>query len=557
MDQLTKPLTEHTLEELQSLRTESHSAFQTLVELESPTVAQVDEAEALAERIEQVDAEIARHESAPDRFAALKGKFTTTPEEQPEDGDEDEGEESTEDGDEEAEASSESEPAEGDDDADESGSEQRSTKARGKGVATLASKTKRPQRPARSNDMVSITAAADVPDFSLGQTMGGLDELGQAMVNRMKGFSTPSGDGSHENLQHYGVASIRLPFDNEFVIDRGTDDMEVLEHAANEHRLDGNSLTAAGGWCAPSEILYDLTGDETTEGMLSLPEVNVKRGGIRYTFGPEFADFYANAGFIQTEAQAIAGTTKPCVTIDCPPFVESRLDAKGLCIKAPLLTLSAYPELIQRYISGTMVGHQHMINANVIGRLVTNAGAARVITGLGATATDTLNGLELLAEQTRQRYRLGLSASLEVILPFWVRSAVRADLSNRTGQPLEAVSDEQINAHFAARKLAVQWVYDWQDLPLTDVVGPPAVDAEAYPATFDALMYPAGTFVKGVSDVISLNAVYDAASLAENVYTAMFMEQGLLVAHMKHRADLIRLPVCNAGRTGANDLTCA
>jgi hypothetical protein len=93
----------------------------------------------------------------------------------------------------------------------------------------------------------------------------------------------------------------------------------------------------------------------------------------------------------------------------------------------------------------------------------------------------------------------------------------------------------------------VSFVYDWQVLDET---------AEVYPATFEALVYPAGTIVKGTSDVINLSAVYDAASLAQNVYTGLFMEQGLLVAKMQYGVDLVTLPICNAGRRGALDVSC-
>jgi hypothetical protein len=85
------------------------------------------------------------------------------------------------------------------------------------------------------------------------------------------------------------------------------------------------------------------------------------------------------------------------------------------------------------------------------------------------------------------------------------------------------------------------------------MAAPPAV---AYPATYQALVYPAGTFVKGTSDVINLNAVYDAASLAANIYTALFFEEGVLVAKMCNEAALVTLPICNAGRTGTANLTC-
>jgi hypothetical protein len=75
-----------------------------------------------------------------------------------------------------------------------------------------------------------------------------------------------------------------------------------------------------------------------------------------------------------------------------------------------------------------------------------------------------------------------------------------------------------------------------------------------YPATVDVLMYPAGTFTKGVADVINISAVYDAASLAENVFTGLFFEQGLLVANTCFDADLITINVCGSGHTGIADI---
>ena len=63
---------------------------------------------------------------------------------------------------------------------------------------------------------------------------------------------------------------------------------------------------------------------------------------------------YAACGFFQTEAEAIAGDCKDCCSVDCPPFDEVRLDAIGLCVKSPLLTEAAYPELVQRFLEGAL-----------------------------------------------------------------------------------------------------------------------------------------------------------------------------------------------------------
>ena len=147
-------------------------------------------------------------------------------------------------------------------------------------------------------------------------------------------------------------------------------------------------------------------------------------------------------------------------------------------------------------------------------------------------------------ETQRGLYRLSQSQTLEVLAPHWVKEAIRADLGMRTGVDMLAVTDQQINAYFANRGARVQWLYNWQ--PLAD-------NAVEYPATVDVVAYPAGTFVKGTSDVVSLDAVYDAASLSVNEFTGLFAEEGLLVMKNCLPSKNIRIPVCSAGRTGAAD----
>jgi hypothetical protein len=546
-------LTTLSLEELSALREEKFAALSALFANETLTDEQETEALALGADLDTLDAEIAERpveQSAEERsaaLAALRESFTVAPEEAPEDGEES----SEEDGDEDGE---EAEPVE---EAAEEEAVEAATKAPTKTAAALARRTPRPKAPEMSKpSVISITAAADVPNFATGSKLEDMAQVAEALVNRMEAFSVPNGDGKTENLIQYGVARFKMEFPDDLKIDSHASENETLRvigHAANESRLASEqgkgSLVAAGGWCAPSETLYDLcvTG-ESLDGIVSLPEVAVNRGGIRFTKGPDFSTIYSNVGFLQTEAQAIAGTAKGCFEVPCPAFTEVRLDAIGLCIKAPILTNAAYPELIQRWLSGSMVAHAHKVNASVISRMVTLAGAAETVTDFNSTTHTTLSALELLSNYKRQTYKMGLNETLEVVLPYWVKSAIRDDLSLRAGITLDAVTDAMIASHFAARNLNVQWAYDWQELDTTNAT-------EGYTATYDALLYPAGTFVKGTTDVIKLNAVYDAASLDVNTYTALFFEQGLLVANTCADADLVTLPVCNSGRMAINDIS--
>jgi hypothetical protein len=534
------------VEEIVALQNEKKERFAALQSQDTFSAEEIEEAEGLVTEIKALAAEIKDREAAAqalaDRAAALKDvSFSSDEPVEDEVTEEEEVEETDEE--KAAREAEEAKAAEGEP-KEEAASKSVATRT----VARVAARVARPVVP-ESKKRLSIVASQDVPGFATGTSLEDIETVSKAVVNRMQGFGVPTGDGKSEDLKHSSVAQFRLDFDEDLIIDRHSDDMEVLLRAADESRLPQGSLTAAGGWCAPSETLYDFCGGETLEGILSVPEVQVKRGGIRYTRGPSYADLYTAAGFIQTEAQAIAGTTKPCFEVPCPTWQDVRLDAVGLCIKAPILTNAAYPELIQRWVSGAMVAHQHMVNASVLSRMDTASGAARVYAGIGTSAGDALDALELMGNQMRQKYRLAFNHTLEVVAPYWVKGVIRSDLSKRQGlSSSEQVTDQTINAHFANRGLRVSFVYDWQELTVTDLV---------YPSTYNVLMYPAGTFIKGVADVINLNAVYDAASLAVNIYTALFFEHAILVAQMCYESQKITLPVCNAGRVGAADLTCA
>jgi hypothetical protein len=524
-------------DDLATLATQVRDAGLALANDESDEA--LEQAEVLSAGLDRIEAETEARTTAAaakaERLAAVRSRFSTEAEPEVEADEEEEAEED-------AEAEEE--------DAEEESEPEVKAATKPSAVQTLARKTVRPVTP-KTNAPISITAAADVPGFSTGQAMDSMAQVVEATIGRMKAFGIPQGDGLTENLQHYGVAKFRMDFPDELTIKGTSEDeaMKVIAHATDEKRLTGNSLTAAGGWCAPSETLYDLCVTETLDGMVSVPEVNVARGGFRFTKGPQFADLYSDIGFLQTEAQAIAGTTKACYEVECPTFTDIRLDAIGVCIKVPILTNVGYPELVQRVLSGSMVVHAHKVNASVIGRMATSAGAALDITDFSSSVQNTLSALELIANQLRQKYKLALDSTVEVVLPYWVKSTMRDDLGFRTYDA--DVADAAIASLFSERHLNVQWVYDWQEPTWPNAV------LQGYPATVNALVYPAGTFVKGTSDVINLNAVYDAASLAVNTYTGLFFEQGLLVANTCMNAVQVEIPVCRSGRTGiANVSVC-
>lgn len=425
--------------------------------------------------------------------------------------------------------------------AAEAGKELVTASARKRVVAKAAGNAPAPVVPNRA--LPVIRAAADVPTFATGSTLKDLNDVTEGFIQRFANF--PKGKvGQMQN--RYGVAHITKQRTDGLTVDNFRSVQDLIQAASVEARLPGGSLTAAGGWCAPSETLYDLCTIESTDGLWDLPEVQVNRGGIIFTKGPSFEDFYAYAATaFQTEAEAEAGTVKVCIPVECPPFEEVRLDAAYACVSAGILTNAAYPELIRRYIEGTLIAQRHAVSARMIEAAEAITGPAIPVPDVWPNALSLLHTLELVAEGERERFRMSRAATLEVILPFWVRPALRADLANRTGVDLTNVTDAMLDSHFTNRGIRVQWLYNYQPLALTAGI------ATDYPDTLETIMYPAGTFVMLTDDVIRLDAVYDSVGLSTNTYTAIFAEEGVALANVCHDPRRLSLAFDVTGLTAA------
>jgi hypothetical protein len=456
------------------------------------------------------------------------------------------------------------------------------------------------------------------------------------------------------------VAVIKKDFPAEFVIgDRESSKKvaDVIRAVTDQNRLvpkrydpaNGNALVAAGGWCAPSETLYDLCMLESRDGMLQLPEVQVSRGGIRNTLGPDWADILASTGFCFSEADDITGTyslteavhtlteggagltsytitfsgqttgsidddataaevqaalvalsniapgdvvvtgstnpiamqltwggayantnvpaptttptggtgtvnvatttqggqpgPKPCNTVECPEFTDHRLDVCGVCIQAGILGNAAYPEATRRYVEGAVTAHMHRVDTNVIADIVAGSTAVTVVDGNAnpGTAAPLLAAIELQVEGIKYANRMGRNTLIEAVFPFWIRGMIRADLARRGGVDLLGVSDAQIDGWFRQRGVSAQFVYNWQVL---------GSNPTAWPATVQFLLYPAGTWVKLSSELITLELLHDSTLNSENNFTAIFTEEGWAVMQTCHISRVVTVTVCESGATG-------
>lgn len=572
-DELVIPedLSELSNEDLSALTAQATEAFTALREGEISDET-LEQMEALAGGIEALAAETATREAAAaDRRAKadeLAARVTPEAEADCEECAEDSAEVAVEDGDDadEADEAEDKVVAEVDAETGEvtdkeavaaSAVKRKSVRVNLSGLRSRQGQT--PSRPVTKASQMSdiVTAAPDLPGYSNGQGMDFLD-LGKAVDRRLTGFNTSqyarAAEANRHMRQQFGVAVIRKPIPDELMIksdDPGHVD-SVIQHAMDEKRLPGGSLVASGGWCAPSETVYDLCELESRDGLISVPEIGIARGGIRWTTGPDFAEIYSSTGFCYTEADDIAGDydgagggSKPCFKVDCPDFTEKRLGLCGTCIQAGLLQSRGYPEVIARTIRGSLVAHEHRVAAAVISDLVAGSTAVSLPANQVGAIAPILTAIELQVEHMKYLHRMARGTSMEAVFPFWVRGAIRADLSRRLGVELLSVTDAQINGWFTSRGINPQFVYNWQDF-----AGAPST-AVSYPTSVQFLLYPAGTWVKGTSDIISLDTLYDSTLLGTNDYSALFMEEGWLTAKLCQDSRVVTVPICADGATAA------
>lgn len=424
-----------------------------------------------------------------------------------------------------------------------------------------ASRNRAAERELPEPDRNFLIAAADVPGIATGAVYRDWDEVAEAAERRWRSFGpTVRAGGAPPRA---GLAVIQRKFAAELTANDEHDSFNVIERAASERRLSGGSLLAAGGWCAPSETLYDVCEMESATGLLDVPEINAARGGVRHSTGPDFSTIYAAVGFNLTEAQAIADTTKTCFEVPCPSFTDVRLNAIGVCITAGILQNAGYPEFVARYIRGSLVAHAHKVNnfrleAMITGSTPVNLTAVGYFSAQGV-ASGLLEAAELQIEDAKHKNRLPVEATLEVVLPLWSKAMIRSDISKRPGFNGLDITDDVIRAYFAARRARVQFVYDFQDAFVDSGTGlGGASPATLWPTTVQMLIYPAGTWVAATKDVITLDAgIYDSVNITTNKYTALFTETGEAMLKRCTDSRFVTLTVCASGETAAQvDMDC-
>lgn len=311
------------------------------------------------------------------------------------------------------------------------------------------------------------------------------------------------------------------------------------------------ALVAAGGWCAPSETLYDFCAVPEASDLVSVPEITIRRGGVRWPIEPDLSAIFDSFEFFFTEPELEADPPplKECVEVPCPEeFEDLRLSALGYCVEAGILQNAGWPELIEWFIQSLAQEHLRAISRRTILDMVAGSTAVSVPADTQiAAGSSILNSLELMAINLRLNKGYGRNAIIEGVAPSWLHAVIRADMANQQGVEVKTVTDAQIDGWFSARNISLQYVGDWQ----TRGVGQPGnLGTVQYPGAVQVLMYPAGTWFRALDNVIQFGTMYPRDLLQINRFTRFFTEDGYAIGKRCNDSLVVNIPICPNGGVG-------
>lgn len=360
----------------------------------------------------------------------------------------------------------------------------------------------------------AVVAAADVKGFTAGSAFKDADDVANAMITKMGTLRRAhGGDG-----EQHSVATIVASFPDDRLLVGG----DVEGNAKKIEAVTGEqAIVAAGGYCAPLQVRYDIFGIGSTARPVrdALAHFGTTRGGIRYVAPPVLADFGAATGVwtAANDANPTNPTTKVKLIAECAEELTAVADAVTLQIQFGNFMARAFPELVTRNNELGLIQHARLAETTLLAKMETLSTAVTSGVKLGV-ARDFLLAIGKAAAAYRNRHRVSRTTPLRVVAPDWVLDAMREDLAQGLpGDDNLAYADGVISSFLAARNVRVSWHMDG----LFAAQAPGAlVD---FPSSFKWFIFAEGTFLFLDGGTLDLGIVRDSTLVGTNDYI-MFLE---------------------------------
>lgn len=314
------------------------------------------------------------------------------------------------------------------------------------------------------------TALGNSPNFTAGQELT-RTSLAEALSERWTSLR-----GTRSSGKHY-VARVTTDYPEERTLRA---DASFNENAAKLQKVADKvtkpeALTAAGGFCAPLENLYDIDvlGITARPVRDALSRFQVARGGIQYRPPMDALAMTAGLGIWTAEMDAAVGViesgtdipdpVKTCAIIECPDLDTAVVEAIYLCLQFPNFTSRFDPEYVDANTRAALIAHARFAENNLLGKLLTGSKRLTAVKQVSAVR-DVLVTIDKTVAYYRNRHRLDTMVPLRMILPRWVLDLFRADLCRGMGSAYDAaqlgIADATITTWFRNRGVNVTFHLD-------------------------------------------------------------------------------------------------
>lgn len=375
-------------------------------------------------------------------------------------------------------------------------------------------RTQQPAVPARQDTQLVargvVTAAGSSAHFQQGQELRSTAELALAMTDRLRSMSTGRAGGGSEKVY---VANVAHEYPESRIL-RAKDwvgNFSKIEAATGD-----NALVAAGGLCAPLQVLYDVDtiGSSARPIRDALARFQVDRGGIQYRPHTSAASALTDGEGTgvdkwSMDQDASGVDTKGCFEVDCPAIEEAEVWAVYLCLKFSNITARFDPETTASYVRQGVIAHARKAENELLRALQAGSKVLSSPKVIGAVR-DILANLDKATAYYRNRHRIDTDISLTCILPAWVRYLMRTDLARQmaAGDWMEALglTDAQIATWFRARGVMPVWHLDGgiggvNEVQTVTITGTPT--GGTYTLTFDGETTAAIDFDATAAEVLA------------------------------------------------------
>ena len=381
-------------------------------------------------------------------------------------------------------------------------------------------------RPRRSKSRVRIL------DLSSGRELASMKEAGEALFQRAEQLGKVRAGYAED------VPVIRLDYRDAFPSDQTLSDdqhsnmVKVEEFLGRPGKAGSvtdpdrwdDSLVASGGFCAPSEISYDIAQISGAQRPVrdGMPTFRANRGGLQTATPPTLAQVDlagADAAItVHSNADDVAGSSKGVQVPDCVEFVETRTQAIVKRLQFGNFADRAFPEFVETWDDLAMAAHARVAEQELLDAVVANSTAVTTTQQLGA-AREVLRVVIQAATGYRNRHRMPPTTRLRALMPAWVLDAMASDVTQQQ-------ASGELDALAVARADASAWlarhnvnVTFYEDTPtgLGQVFAAQAAGAlNPFPDTVHWFLFHEGGYTYLDGGTLDLGIVRDSTLNATN-----------------------------------------